>query len=173
MNVEYRKFADKAERYAYINAQLGRILEESESLTTALANASALWMLLMPRINWAGFYLLRGGHLILGPFQGKPAVARIEIGAGVCGTAVAQGEAQIVEDVHACCNHIACDAASASEIVVPLRANGESWGVIDIDSPAQANFDDEDLAGLQIAAEQIGGFAASRRTDNQSGREFA
>lgn len=159
MDVEYREFSDKAARYAYINAQLERILAEAEDLISAMANASALFMLLMPRLNWVGFYRLEDGHLRLGPFQGKPAVARIEIGAGVCGAAVAQGEAQIVEDVHACRNHIACDAASSSEIVVPIRVGGEILGVIDIDSPARANFDAEDLAGLRLAAEKLGAFA--------------
>ena len=158
MNVEYREFASKPERYAYINAQLDRILEETDDLCAGLANASALFYLLMPRLNWSGFYLMKNGALVLGPFQGKPAVARIEIGAGVCGTAAAQDAPQIVENVHTCCNHIACDASSSSEIVVPIHANGALLGVIDIDSPALANFDAEDLAGLQQAAEKIGAF---------------
>ena len=114
MEIEYREFPGKAERYAYLNAQLERILDEADGLCGALANASALFMLLMPGMNWAGFYLMERGHLTLGPFQGKPAVSRIELGAGVCGTAAQRGEAQIVEDVHKCTNHIACDAASAS-----------------------------------------------------------
>ena len=158
MDIEYREFSRKAQRYDYINAQLERILGETDDLVSALANAAALFYLLMPRLNWAGFYLMKGGALRLGPFQGKPAVARIEIGAGVCGTAVKEGEPQVVENVHSCCNHIACDAASASEIVVPIRAGGEIFGVIDIDSPVMANFDGEDLLGLQTAANQIGAF---------------
>ena len=159
MDVAYREFANKPERYAYINEQLIRILAETDDLYAGLANASALFMLLMPKLNWAGFYLMKDGALKLGPFQGKPAVARIEVGAGVCGTAVQRDAPQIVEDVHSCCNHIASDMASSSEIVVPIRANGRIFGVIDIDSPALANFDSEDLAGLQIAAEKIGAFA--------------
>lgn len=158
MDVEFRAFADKGARYAYLNAQLARILAEAEDWVSALSNASALFMLLMPGLNWAGFYRMKGDHLALGPFQGKPAVARIEVGAGVCGTAVAEGRAQIVEDVHVCCNHIACDAASSSEIVVPVYAGEALWGVIDIDSPLRANFDEEDLAGLRISAEKIGAF---------------
>ena len=159
MDIEYREFSDKAERYAYLNEQLDRVLGETDELCSALANASALFYLLMPGLNWAGFYLMKRGRLTLGPFQGKPAVARIEVGAGVCGTAVARRAPQIVEDVHACSNHIACDAASSSEIVVPIFAGGEILGVIDIDSPLKANFDAEDLKGLQAAADKIGAFA--------------
>ena len=158
MDVEYREFSSKPERYAYINAQLDHILAETDDLYAGLANTSALFHLLMPRLNWAGFYLMKNGALVLGPFQGKPAVARIEVGAGVCGTAVAEDAPQIVENVHTCCNHIACDAASSSEIVVPLHASGTLFGVIDIDSPAIANFDEEDLSGLQLAAQKIGTF---------------
>lgn len=159
MHAEFREFDNKPERYAWLNEKLDATLAESEELVTALSNASALLFLLLPGLNWAGFYLLRGEHLILGPFQGNPAVARIEIGAGVCGTAVAQNSPQIVADVHACRNHIACDAASASEIVVPIRADGRLVGVIDLDSPFPAHFDGEDLAGLQIFAEKLGAFA--------------
>ena len=163
MDVEYREFTNKPERYTYINAQLDRILEETDDLCAGLANASALFHLLMPRLNWAGFYLMKGGALVLGPFQGKPAVARIEVGAGVCGTAAAEDAPQVVENVHTCCNHIACDSASSSEIVVPIHADGALFGVIDIDSPALANFDAEDLEGLQKAAEKIGAFAEKFR----------
>ena len=159
MDVEYREYDSKAERYAYINEQLDRILAETDDLYAALANASALFDYIMPLLNWAGFYLMKDGVLKLGPFQGKPAVARIEIGAGVCGTAVKEDKPQIVEDVHSCCNHIACDMASSSEIVVPIHVNGKIFGVIDIDSPALATFDQEDLAGLQVAAGKLGAFA--------------
>ena len=158
MNVDYREFPSKPERYAYLNAQLDRILAETDDVYAGLANASALFSYIMPLLNWAGFYLMKDGVLKLGPFQGKPAVARIEIGAGVCGTAVKEDRPQIVEDVHSCCNHIACDSASSSEIVVPIHADGKIFGVIDIDSPALANFDAEDLAGLQQSAERIGKF---------------
>ena len=158
MDVEYREYDNKAERYAYINEQLDRILAETDDVYAGLANASALFDYIMPLLNWAGFYLMKDGVLKLGPFQGKPAVARIEIGAGVCGTAVKENKPQIVEDVHSCCNHIACDSSSSSEIVVPIHVNGRIFGVIDIDSPALANFDAEDLAGLQQVAQKIGIF---------------
>ena len=103
-------------------------------------------------MNWSGFYLLKNGRLVLGPFQGKPAVAEIAIGAGVCGTAAQTRKTQIVEDVHTCCNHIACDFSTNSEIVVPIFADGELYGVIDIDSPVNARFDSEDAQGLETAA---------------------
>lgn len=172
MDVEYKDFPDKAGRYDYLNAQLAHILAETDDLCAALANASALFYLLLPQLNWAGFYRMQKGALVLGPFQGKPAVAHIEIGAGVCGTAVQEGAPQIVKDVHCCCNHIACDAASASEIVVPIRVSGEIFGVIDIDSPLPANFDAEDLAGLQLAADQIGAFVQKMPRSNDRGAPF-
>lgn len=162
MHAVYREFSDKPERYAWLNAQLDAVLEEAEDLTAALSNASALLYLLLPRLNWAGFYLLRGDHLSLGPFQGNPAVARIEIGAGVCGTAAAERAPQIVADVHACANHIACDAASASEIVVPIHVRSALLGVIDIDSPFPANFDAQDLAGLETFSAKIAAFAEAK-----------
>lgn len=159
MHAEFREFDSKPRRYEWLNAQLDAALAESEELLSALSNAAALLYLLLPGLNWAGFYLLRGDHLILGPFQGNPAVARIEVGAGVCGTAVAQGAPQIVADVHACTNHICCDAASASEIVVPMCAGGKLIGVIDLDSPFPAHFDGEDLTGLLTFAQKLGDFA--------------
>ena len=114
-----------------------------------LANASALLWAAMEGLNWAGFYLMEEGRLVLGPFQGKVACVEIEVGCGVCGTAVAQRAAQLVPDVHAFPGHIACDSASNSEIVVPLFKNGEVIGVLDIDSPYLARFDERDRAGLE------------------------
>lgn len=114
-----------------------------------LANASALLWQELPEINWAGFYILEGETLVLGPFQGKPACIEIPVGKGVCGTAVQQGAAQLVEDVHAFPGHIACDSASRSEIVIPIRREGKIWGVLDIDSPHPARFTREDQAGLE------------------------
>ena len=114
-----------------------------------LANAAALLYNTLPRLNWAGFYLLQDGRLVLGPFQGKPACIEIPVGRGVCGTAVARGETVLVEDVHAFPGHIACDSASASEIVVPLWVDGEIVGVLDIDSPFPARFDEADRQGLE------------------------
>lgn len=155
MDIEYREFEEKAELYGYIHENLRLIGEECADITAILANASALLMLELSDVNWAGVYLMKDGGLVLGPFQGKPAVAKIAVGSGVCGTAVEQRETQLVEDVHACCNHIACDLATKSEIVVPIFANGEVYGVIDIDSPVFSRFDGEDRAGLEKAAEMI------------------
>ena len=114
-----------------------------------LANASALLWEAMDNLNWAGFYLMEEGRLVLGPFQGKVACVEIEVGKGVCGTAVAERKTQLVPDVHAFPGHIACDSASNSEIVVPLFKNGEVVGVLDIDSPLFARFDENDREGLE------------------------
>ena len=161
MDIEYKAFSQKNDLYAYIQNQLRRIIAETEDLTAILANASALFMLEMPDLNWAGFYLYKNGKLVLGPFQGKPAVAEIEIGKGVCGTAAETRSIQLVEDVHSCCNHIACDMATNSEIVLPvLLSDGALYGVIDIDSPTLSRFDDEDKKGL----EQIAGILAEAVT---------
>ena len=149
MDIEQKTFDTKPELYCYIHEQMKLICEETSDETAVLANVSALLMLELSEVNWAGFYILKNGKLILGPFQGKPAVAEIEIGAGVCGTAAQARETQIVEDVHTCCNHIACDFATNSEIVVPIFVNGELYGVIDIDSPVNARFDNEDAKGLE------------------------
>ena len=118
-------------------------------LVANLANVSAAIWQEMDRINWAGFYLMEGGSLVLGPFQGKPACIEIPVGKGVCGTAVAEGKTQLVEDVHQFPGHIACDCASNSEIVVPMYKNGEIFGVLDIDSPYYARFTAEDQAGME------------------------
>ena len=114
-----------------------------------LANAAAAIWQALENINWAGFYLMDGGKLVLGPFQGKPACIEIPVGRGVCGTAVAENKTQLVEDVHKFPGHIACDCASNSEIVVPMYKNGEIYGVLDIDSPYYARFSQEDQAGLE------------------------
>ncbi len=114
-----------------------------------LANAAAVLYTGMAEINWAGFYLLDGDTLVLGPFQGKPACLRIPMGKGVCGTAAALNQTQRVEDVHLFPGHIACDSASASEIVIPLRQKGRVFGVLDIDSPVKGRFSPEDQAWLE------------------------
>ena len=159
MDIEYKKFDTKSELYAYIHEQLHHITEETADITAVLANVSALFMLELQDVNWAGFYLYKNERLILGPFQGKPAVAEIAVGDGVCGTAAKTLETQLVEDVHSCCNHIACDMVTNSEIVVPiLLADGKLYGVIDIDSPILSRFDEEDKEGLQHAAEIISAF---------------
>ena len=156
MDIEYRSFETKQELYAFICEQLKLMAEETADITAILANASALLMLELQEVNWAGFYLYKNDKLILGPFQGKPAVAEINIGDGVCGTAAETLKTQLVEDVHSCCNHIACDMATSSEIVVPiLLSDGSLFGVIDIDSPILSRFDTEDQNGLERAAEII------------------
>ncbi|WP_298163598.1 GAF domain-containing protein, partial [Novosphingobium sp.] len=114
-----------------------------------MANVAALIWQFLPDLNWAGFYRVIGAELVLGPFCGKPACIRIAWGKGVCGTAAASGATQLVEDVHAFPGHIACDAASRSELVVPVMHDGEVIAVIDLDSPAPARFDTQDAAGLE------------------------
>ncbi len=118
-----------------------------------LANASALLWQEMPDINWVGFYKMTEGALILGPFQGKPACIRIPVGRGVCGTAVAEDQVQLVYNVHDFPGHIACDCASNSEIVLPIHVNGKIWGVLDIDSPSVGRFTEEDRKGLEKVVE--------------------
>ena len=131
----------------------------SEGVTDAvanLANFSAVLFDALDRVNWAGFYrLLPDGALLLGPFQGKPACIRLEAGRGVCGAAVTRGETVVVDNVHAFPGHIACDSASRSEIVIPLRCGGQLWGVLDIDSPVEARFGDAERTALEAAAREI------------------
>ena len=117
--------------------------------TANLANASALLWEHLPDLNWAGFYKMVGGKLVLGPFQGKTACIEIEIGRGVCGTAVFEDKTQLVYDVHQFPGHIACDCASNSEIVVPIHVDGKIWGVLDIDSPVIGRFSEDDKTGLE------------------------
>ncbi|MCL2203935.1 MAG: GAF domain-containing protein [Defluviitaleaceae bacterium] len=117
-----------------------RVLEDDRDLIAGLANVSAVINGYMERINWVGFYLRKGDELVLGPFQGLPACMRIPLGKGVCGTAAARNETQVVADVHAFPGHIACDSASNSEIVIPLCKNGEVFGVLDVDSPELNRF---------------------------------
>ena len=117
------------------------------------ANTSALLFNTLSGLNWAGFYILRGDTLVLGPFQGKPACVRIPLGKGVCGTAAQKQQTLVVKDVHAFPGHIACDAASNSEIVIPIIKNGKLWGVLDIDSPLLARFDETDRQFLEQLAQ--------------------
>ncbi len=124
---------------------------EHDAIANA-ANLSALLAHRLPEINWVGFYLMREGELVVGPFQGKPACVRIAVGRGVCGTAAARRQTIVVPDVHAFPDHIACDAASNSEIVVPLLRNGVVLGVLDVDSPRFDRFDADDQAGLEAIA---------------------
>lgn len=143
--------------YALLNAQLRALIEDEPDQTANLANAAALLKSELPALNWAGFYLVgpsktpgAADELVLGPFQGLPACIRLPFNKGVCGTAWARNETVVVEDVHAFPGHIACDSASESEIVVPLRApSGRVVGVLDLDSPVKGRFSDADRAGLE------------------------
>jgi GAF domain-containing protein len=135
--------------YQTLCAQLCALTDGVPHKIANLANASALLWEHLDRINWAGFYMMEGGKLVLGPFQGKTACIEIPVGRGVCGTAVAQNATQLVMDVHQFPGHIACDSASNSEIVVPIRVRGEIFGVLDIDSPEFSRFTEEDRAGLE------------------------
>ena len=135
--------------YRELNAQLAALIGGVPHPIANLANASALLYQTMDGLNWAGFYLMENGMLVLGPFQGKTACIEIPVGRGVCGTAVERGETVLVKNVHEFPGHIACDSASNSEIVVPVRKNGEIVGVLDIDSPLLGRFTEEDQAGLE------------------------
>ena len=144
--------------YQTLVKQIQALTEGVSYLTANLANtAAAIWEA-MEGINWAGFYILEEGKLVLGPFQGKPACILIPMGRGVCGTCAAEEKTQLVPDVHQFPGHIACDSASNSEIVVPLMKNGQIWGVLDIDSPHLNRFTEEDRAGLEAVAKVIEGF---------------
>ena len=135
--------------YRTLNAQLLALVRGVPHRTANLANAAALLYHTLDGVNWAGFYLLEGDTLVLGPFQGRPACIEIPVGRGVCGAAVAEGKTQLVRDVHQFPGHIACDSASNSEIVVPIRVGGEIVGVLDLDSPHIGRFTEEDQAGLE------------------------
>ena len=134
--------------YKLIASQVASLAEIDRDFVPVLSNAAALLYEGLERINWAGFYLLDRGSLLVGPFQGRVACVRIAIGKGVCGTAVQEGKPLRVEDVHAFPGHIACDSASRSEIVLPIRSGGQIVGVLDIDSPEKGRFTAEDQQGL-------------------------
>jgi GAF domain-containing protein len=153
----------KQDFYREINSQIQALCAGEPNLIANLANISAVLYERLEDTNWAGFYMMADNiagtahELILGPFQGKAACVRIPVGRGVCGTAVAEAKSQLVEDVHAFAGHIACDAASNSEVVIPIVINEKVVAVLDIDSPSLARFDKDDLAGL----EQLGAFVES------------
>ena len=140
------------------NELIQEIIALIEDIPHPIANyaniAAALWQA-MDGINWAGFYLLEANKLILGPFQGKPACVSIDVGKGVCGTAVSEGKSMVVPDVHAFPGHIACDADSRSEIVIPMIKNGKTLGVLDIDSPILDRFDENDQVNLEKIVELL------------------
>jgi len=144
---------DKAENYALLAQQAEALLHGERDRIANAANLSSLIWHSLPDLNWAGFYLFDGTELVLGPFQGKPACVRIALGKGVCGTAATTRQTQRVADVHAFPGHIACDAASRSEIVVPLYQGEQLLGVLDLDSPQPERFDALDQAGLERLAE--------------------
>lgn len=141
--------------YQALNAQLAALIHGVPHRIANLANAAALLYHTLGGLNWAGFYLLENDTLVLGPFQGKPACIEIPVGRGVCGTAVAEGRTQLVRDVHQFPGHIACDSASNSEIVAPIRADRTIVGVLDLDSPNIGRFTEEDRAGLEAFVEVL------------------
>jgi GAF domain-containing protein len=142
----------KAELYRDLLAALDALTAGEPDGIANMANAAALIWQYLPDLNWAGFYRLVEGELVVGPFQGKAACIRIPLGKGVCGTAAATRETQLVEDVFAFSGHIACDAASRSELVVPIVRGGAVFGVLDLDSPLPGRFDAEDAAGCEALA---------------------
>ena len=146
--------SSKRELYSDLAEQAEGILAGEPNLIANAANFSALLFHSLPDLNWAGFYLYDGTELVVGPFQGKPACIRIALGRGVCGTAAQTRQTQLIRDVHSFDGHIACDAASQSEIVVPLvKADGSLLGVWDVDSPSIARFDEDDRAGMEALCE--------------------
>ena len=141
--------ANKPGLYAALGQQASALLAGESNLIANAANFSALLYHTLPDLNWAGFYFYDGNELLVGPFQGKPACVRIALGKGVCGTAALQRATQVVPDVSAFAGHIACDSASRSEIVVPLLQGSRLIGVLDVDSPIHARFDDQDREGME------------------------
>ena len=142
--------------YTLLLAQLQAVTESERDTIANLANTSAVLNMNLQEINWVGFYLVRKEQLVLGPFQGKPACIRIDFGKGVCGTAAQTGATQLVKNVHEFPGHIACDGASNSEIVIPIRHSGKLVAVLDIDSPALSRFTTEDQKGLEQCAALLG-----------------
>jgi L-methionine (R)-S-oxide reductase len=146
------EFRNKDVDYASLAEELNGLLAGESDFIANAANTAALLFDALPDINWAGFYFLRKDELVVGPFQGKPACVRIPLGKGVCGTAAANRKTIVVRDVHEFPGHIACDAASQSEIVVPLLKDDALLGVLDIDSPSVGRFDDADRRGIERLA---------------------
>jgi len=142
----------KPEHYAHLAAQAFALFDGETDAIANAANLSALVHHALPDLNWVGFYFFDGKELVVGPFQGLPACVRIPLDKGVCGAAARSGQTQRIDDVHAFPGHIACDAASRSELVVPLLRDGQLFGVFDLDSPQPARFDAQDQAGLEILA---------------------
>jgi L-methionine (R)-S-oxide reductase len=145
----------KRERYSELSRTLTALLAGERDWIANLANTAALLAQELPDVNWVGFYLLKDGELVLGPFHGKPACVRIAIGKGVCGTAAQSRAGVVVPNVHEFPGHIACDAASNAEIVVPLQRDDRLFGVLDVDSPQFGRFDDDDRRGLESIVEVL------------------
>ena len=145
--------ATKSELYSNLSVQLRALLEGERDAIANMANMASLLFYSLPDLNWVGFYLLKNNELVLGPFQGKPACVRIGLGSGVCGNAAKRRETIMVDSVHDFPDHIACDSASNSEIVVPIVAGEQLIGVLDLDSPSLSRFDEEDAAGLNELVE--------------------
>lgn len=143
------------EQYQRLTKQAVTLIESETDLIANLSNVSALLNMELENLNWVGFYLMKDGELVLGPFQGKPACVRIPVGKGVCGTAVATNSVQRIHDVHEFEGHIACDAESNSEIVIPFSINGEIQGVLDIDSPSVGRFSEIDEQGLTFLMTEV------------------
>ncbi|GAA0138066.1 GAF domain-containing protein [Paenibacillus sp. YSY-4.3] len=155
MFVSEKYAGTREERYSVVKSQLRTLLEGEPNQVANLANAAALLNQFLEQINWVGFYLYEDGELVLGPFQGLPACIRIPLGRGVCGAAATQRTTVLVDDVEQFPGHIACDAASRSEIVVPLIKDGELLGVLDIDSPITSRFDELDREQLEQFVEEL------------------
>lgn len=155
MEIIVKEYETKKAMYVDMAGELTKAIGEGGDKYSKLANACATMKLFLDKTNWVGFYLWDGAKLVVGPFQGKPAVPEIEAGSGVCGTAVKERKLQRVDNVHSCCNHIACDLSSSSEIVVPIYSGEELCGVIDIDSPVKSRFDEEDEIGLTEIAKLL------------------
>ncbi|UIP29361.1 GAF domain-containing protein [Photobacterium sp. TLY01] len=146
---------NKSAFYRRLTQQAVAIVDGEPDVIANISNISALLNMELEDINWVGFYLLKDDQLVLGPFQGKPACVRIPVGRGVCGTAISENKVQRVSDVHQFEGHIACDAASNSEIVIPFSVKGKLYGVLDIDSPSLSRFDQEDENGLVSLIEEL------------------
>jgi GAF domain-containing protein len=141
--------SDKIKQYSLINAQVQALISGESDMIANMANIAAVLFNNLEQVNWAGFYFFKEEQLVLGPFQGQPACIRIPMGKGVCGTSAATQKTIIVKDVHDFVGHITCDAASNSEIVIPIIANGKLLGVLDLDSPIFNRFDEDDKNGLE------------------------